>query len=146
MLFSCIKVVSETHPYIQKRRLRPYASAYPLHFSLTEIASFIIILFSLFLQLLLDFPKPRRGFDIVEVVGSSPIDPTSTVGLVSQHETIGKSGRFFVLLRRAIGREMITWGGNSTAVISLEIPVLTDELDPFTIIVRLRVLLIIILF
>ena len=32
----------------------------------------------------------------MEVVGSSPIDPTSTVGLVTRHQTIGSSGRFFI--------------------------------------------------
>jgi len=44
--------------------------------------------------------RPSGGsFDIVEVVGSSPIDPTSTVGLVTRHQTIGKPDRFLLLLR-----------------------------------------------
>ena len=45
----------------------------------------------------------------MEVVGSSPIDPTSTVGLVSQQRRIGKLRSFFIPVR---GR----WGENRAGV------------------------------
>ena len=61
--------------------------------------------------------------DIVEVVGSSPIDPTSTVGLVTRHQTIGNIRSFFCASSEVYRARM---GGSEQAPVGPESR-LTDE-------------------
>ena len=72
-------------------------------------------------QLLLLFGvgrPPPAGFlsalDIVEVVGSSPIDPTKPAGLVTRQGKTGEYPVFFCARSGSVGRE---WGGSEQATV-----------------------------